>query len=318
MINLPSRPDFPEVLDSTIIGAYKSCPQKALKEYFYHLKSAKESIHLVAGGAFAKGLEIYREEVYGKNTPTFTAHKHGAVALIREWHKSEPEDDWDGDAKSLWNMLSALEDTIREYPPATDPVKPATINGKLGVEFTFAIPLPGTKHPVTGHEILYAGRFDMLAEFNGMLMVEDDKTTGSLGAYWLKNWMLRSQITGYCWAAKSFGIPVGGALIRGIGIQKTQFKHMMAIEYRPQWQIDRWLHETIKIVNQMIEDWKANDFSYDLDSACTLYGGCPFISLCTKKNWQEWIEPDFVVRKWSPLEVHKIKENEPHMKELFS
>ena len=34
----PIRPEFPSVIDSSLISAWRSCPRKAFLEYFEHWK----------------------------------------------------------------------------------------------------------------------------------------------------------------------------------------------------------------------------------------------------------------------------------------
>lgn len=301
------QPEFPHVVDSSMLSAFKACEHKGLLEYLYHLRRSETSIHLTAGGAYAKALEIYRTAFYGEKKTREEAVMAGFMAGLKEWPKDE--EDHEGEPKSLWNILSAFVATTEEWPPETDYIKPATtINGRLGVEFTFAIPIPGIFHPVTGNPVLYAGRFDELAEYAGGLYVEDDKTTTAIGPTWANQWALRSQFTGYCWAAQMYGIPVAGAVIRGIAIQKTQFKFAVSIQQRSQWEIDRWLRTTQHLLKRMMVAWKHMSFQYDLDSSCTLYGGCPYRTLCEKKNWQNWLEPEFKRVVWNPLEIHKIPE----------
>lgn len=43
------RPDFPEVVDSTILGAFGTCPRKAWWAYVRHQVPEGENIHLHAG-----------------------------------------------------------------------------------------------------------------------------------------------------------------------------------------------------------------------------------------------------------------------------
>ena len=54
------RPMFPHTFDSTMLSAFTSCPQKMFRTYVEHWKPKSESVHLIAGGAFAKGIEVAR------------------------------------------------------------------------------------------------------------------------------------------------------------------------------------------------------------------------------------------------------------------
>jgi len=56
-----TRPPFPSVVDSTIIAAFRSCPQKAYLEFVEHWKIRDQSVHLVAGAAYAAGMEAAAE-----------------------------------------------------------------------------------------------------------------------------------------------------------------------------------------------------------------------------------------------------------------
>ena len=48
-----TKPIFPHAVDSTMLATFRSCPQKFFRQYVEHWKPKAESVHLVAGGAFA-------------------------------------------------------------------------------------------------------------------------------------------------------------------------------------------------------------------------------------------------------------------------
>ena len=312
----PTRPPFPRVFDATQVRDFRSCPHKFFLARILGLSPVSPSIHLHAGGVFAKGQEIYRKTFYSETSDNPRDANHAlcraTVAMINEWGE---EDYWLDHAKSLPNIILALEESFNEYPPAADVVTPHMVNGEPGVEFNFVLPIPDLFHPETLEPILYTGRFDMLAEYQGMLYVEDDKTATSLGASWLKQWDLRSQFTGYCWGAQSYGKPVVGAIIRGTAILKTKFTFMQAVQARSQWEIDRWLEQTRRDILRAIQLWEEGYWDYNLDNACNEYGGCTFKSLCTKEHPERWIEPDFEVNFWDPLHHTKAGENPNASKE---
>jgi hypothetical protein len=173
--------------------------------------------------------------------------------------------------------------------------------GRYGIEFSFAQPLP-YKHPVSGDPIIYAGRSDMVCDYAEGLYIEDDKTASQLGASWSKQWDLRSQFTGYCWAAREAGLSVNGVLVRGVSILKTKYDHAEAITYRPAWQIDRWLAQVLRDLAAMEECWRAGYWDYALDHACDEYGGCSLKQICTSEAPETWLPMYFEKRKWNPLD----------------
>lgn len=297
---------FPELIDNTSRSMFVSCPTKWVYGNLRNLASKEPSIHLHAGGAFATGLEHARKAFFNEGKSEAEAIKVGSEALVQFWGDFEAPE---GSAKDLPRLLEALLEYFTEYPLDANPIKPLKIGGPdlpaHAIEFTFSVPLP-IRHPVTGNPLVYAGRFDMLAEYNGTLFAVDEKTASQLGSQWMSQWEMDSQFTGYCWAAQQYGYPVGGAIIRGISFLKTKFGHAQAIVYRPQWVIDRWYQNLLWDITQMIQLWeyaKADLFiPQALDkSICGNYGGCAYKRLCESQNPESWVEMDFVPRTWNPL-----------------
>lgn len=299
-----SKPDFPTAIDSTMRGAFVACPQKYFREYFQHWKPRGESVDLVAGKAFAAGIETARMAYFAdKISSPDECVGLGVQTLIKEWGDFEPPENH---PKQLDRMIGALDEYFKQYGFATDHIQPYFQNGKPAVEFSFALPIPNTQHPTTGAPILYTGRFDMLGLYNGSLFVVDEKTTKQLGSTWYKNWTMRSQLTGYCWAAQEYGYPVTGAIIRGISILKTKYGHAESIQYRPQWFIDRWLGQLTRDIDRMIECWKNDYWDWNLDTSCTNYGGCLFMEACNSNKPEAVLEASFIKRIWDPLAREEV------------
>jgi hypothetical protein len=293
------HPPFPSVLDNTILNAYRSCGRQAQLAYIEHWKPQGVSVHLHAGAAFARGLEVARKAFFDHAQDAETAMALGLRALVDAYGDFECPPD---SAKSLERMCGAFEYYLGEaFPIAADSAVPKVMpSGQRAIEFSFCEPLP-VDHPETGDPILYSGRADAVVEMENGIFVMDDKTTSSLGRSWADQWELRSQFTGYSWAARQAGFPADGVLVRGISILKTRYDHAQHITYRPQWEIDRWLKQTVRDVKRMIEDWAIGDFAYNLGEACNHYGGCSFAAICKKQHPEEWLPVYFEQRRWDPL-----------------
>lgn len=295
----PTLP-FPQLIDNSALSAFKKCPRDWYYSSLRGITSSGGNVHLHAGGAYAAGLEAARKAFYTERLPNDEAVSKGMLALTKYWGNFEPPE---GTAKTYPRMLQALMEYFEQYPMETDIVKPYSADGGKthAIEFSFAIPLD-IKHPETGEPILYGGRFDMLAEREDTLFVEDDKTASQLGAQWNRNWDLDSQFTGYCHAAKVYGLPVAGAIIRGLSILKNDFGHAQAIIYRPQWQIDQWLETTYHYIKLMIAYWEQEFYPQALDKhSCNSYGGCGYTKLCSSPNPESWIPLHYEPRVWNPL-----------------
>ena len=80
-----NRPHFPVAIDSTLLGTYRSCPHKAFRQYIEHWKPAAESVHLIAGGAFADGIEAARRAFYEDALSPQDAVALGLRALVEKY-----------------------------------------------------------------------------------------------------------------------------------------------------------------------------------------------------------------------------------------
>ncbi len=292
------RPPFPAVIDSSLIAAFRSCPQKAFLEFILHWKPRDPSVHLHAGAAFARGLEVAREAFYVLDHSPAESVALGLGALMKHYGDFECPPD---SAKSLERMAGALEYYFERYPLGHDKAVPMTLpGGKRGIEFSFLEPID-LMHPVSGEPLLYSGRFDMIVDYENMKLGEDDKTTSQLGASWPRQWDLRSQFTAYVWGAQRAGIKLDGFLVRGVSILKSKYDTLEAITYRPQWQIERWYQQLKFDVERMIACWETGLWDFNLDHACSEYGGCPFKSVCQMQRPEILLKQQFEQRVWNPV-----------------
>lgn len=288
---------FPAAIDSTILAAFRACPTKCHREYIQHYKPRTPSIHLHAGAAFAKGLEVARRAFYEEGADEEVAVAQGLGALLRAYGDFDSGDH----AKSLERMAGAYEYYLTQYPLTTDNAQPLLLpESKRAIEFSFAEPLP-ILHPETGDPIIYCGRADMIATFAEGTYIFDDKTATSLGPSWAKQWEMRSQFSGYCWAAREAGIPVNGVLVRGVSILKTKYDTQQAITSRSPWELDRWYEQSCRDIQRMVDSYELGQWDYNLDHACAEFGGCTFTTACKSPDPQPWLDLYFIRRVWDPL-----------------
>lgn len=301
--------DFPVAISNTMREAFVVCQRRGYWANHRQVVPQYPSIHLHAGAAFARGLEIARRSFYEEGKSPMDAEREGYNAMLAAYGSFDVEHGLEESNKSFENLSRAFESYFMEYPMNHDMFRPViTSEGKAALEFSFTLPT-NIMHPQTGDPILYAGKFDMLAERDGAYWVVDEKTTSQLGQTWGKQWDLNSQFTGYCAAAIHYGYPVQGAMIRGIGLLKTKISHAQVPIYRPQWQIDRWWNQLHRDLRMMVAVYQAdladgghgNEFSQALGSACTSYGECAYKRLCEAQNPEEWVELYYKPSEYNPL-----------------
>lgn len=297
-----SSTSFPEVLDATILTSFLSCQRHTYFSHFLNHSVAEPSIDLHAGASFAAAVEAGRKAFYKHGNPDYRD-----IALEQLWISfgNVFENVRKKDIKSL---SFALIEYFAEWPLEKSTLFPAN---ELSIEHTFAIPLH-QKHPETGHPLIYAGRYDWLAhDENGLLWIMDEKTTTSIGEKWADQWRLRFQFLGYLWAAHSMGLEPVGVIVRGIGLLKTKTTLVEVRLTFPRHLIGEWVSLRNRIIYSMIDSYKEtmqsgenyNAFLPNFSSACTSYGGCPFMEVClTEPSRREAkLKSSFSSRKWNPL-----------------
>ena len=305
--------NFPQVIDSTIRSDFVSCQTKGYYSFFRKLGPKYPSIDLIAGGAFARGLEVTRKRYYGEGVPFEDALQEGmmeAIALYNLELKGAPIPE-SKDKKGLDRVVMALADYFTQYPVATDVIQPYMVYGKPSVEFTFSIPLP-IVHPTTNEPLLYAGRFDMVGIYRNQLIGVDEKTTSQLGASWGNQWNLRGQFTGYCWALREYGVPVIGMMVRGVSFLAKSFGHVENLQMRSPWQIDAWYAQLLRDIGAMKEAYASGWYDQNFSDSCSAFGGCPFQKLCTSATPEDWVEGNYSPRDWNPLD--KVPYAQPEVK----
>lgn len=294
---------FPPVLDNTMIRAWRSCPKKFWWSFQRHLHPTDASVHLVAGGAFAKGLEVTRKCFFDQELSFDNAIARGGIALLNEYGEFEPSPRYD--RKSALNVLGALGKYFMEWPidSLLRPYRPPH-NDKHAIEYSFGAPIPEVKHPESGKELLYAGRFDMIAQYGdsgGIIIGCDDKTASQLGDSWLAQWPLSNQTLGYTWGALQNGLKLSGFQVRGTSLLANSYGHSESTQMFSAWKVEAFERNLIQTVRAMVNDWESNSWRMDLGPSCSSYGGCPFMLLCDSPTPEDWIEVNYIKRIWDPL-----------------
>jgi len=324
--------EFPSVIDNTMYERWKACPHQFWRADIQGLRLAepgapgeepriRKSIHLHFGSVLAAGLEATRRAWHAH--PNYDeALAVGADTIVRYWDAEtdlpEPHT-FTEEAKTLAACLLALQGYFREWP-LDDPNQQVYVldSGPL-VEQSGARAIPGSVHPDTGEPILYAGRFDAILNRAGQPWGLDDKTTGSAvtSEAWPRQWRLRGQFTGYCWLAQGWGHSVEWFLIHGIQILKASCKYAEAVEVRPRWMVDRWLHQLQADVASMVHQYKQlsraegpaespHPYAQAYGHACFDYNSpCQFQTLCAEPRPELFLD-DYVVGRWDPLAVRGL------------
>lgn len=301
---------FPHRIDNSIRKELVKCQMAAHYRYELGLQSVEDSrVDLIAGKAFAKGIEVTRKLFFGQGKPADKAIEAGIDALRTAYgdFPCPPTSN-----KTVNGMVAALLYYFEKYPLMSEKLVPYRFpNGELALEMYFELPLE-IEHPDDGQRLFFCGNFDAIVEDledpDRGLWVNDEKTTSQMGPKWANQWPLDSQMTGYVWGAQAtldrLGVKrvVQGAIINGVAIRKYDFEATRLKTYRPPWMIQRW-HDQL---HSDIEDWifayKNGHHRMALDHACAFYNNpCQFAPLCVSKNPERIMEGgQYVVKFWDP------------------
>lgn len=304
-MNIPSsKPELPLVLDNTQLTYFANCETKFLFAFLHKLTSPGQSIHLHAGGRFARALESIYTDVYAGMSRQQAMLK-AQIEFFHKWGNVETPPTSGKTRDQVWY---AVERYIEHFNPPHDYIEPSSAVEKP-FEYTFAVPLdeehfgvPFPLHP-SGEPFIYAGRFDMVGQQFGAMRIRDDKTASGIGPAWEKQFTLRSQFIGYVAAMQALGFSVDTVEVRGVAILKTDVKlgaGCTVVKTYTDSQVQDWIATTAKRLRLLIETYESWDWTKDLGDACSSYSGCEFIDLCRTADPEPWFST-YTKRDWNPL-----------------
>ena len=296
---------FPDVFYNSMRKEFVKCEKIAHWKFEKGLNAEVGNEHLIAGGAFAKGMEMMRLAYYMKGKTQDEALVEGIDAVFKQYGNFVAPA---GSLKTADRVAGALAYYVSNRPFAKEELAPLLLSEeKLGIEVGFDFELP-VHHPRTDKLMRYVGRIDMLAEGkNGKVWVVDEKTTGKLGATWAHQWDLDSQMSGYVWGARKllglYGIEkeVVGAVVNGVAILKNDYDLMRCPTFRQDWELLRWYEQMMKDLEAWIDAFKHQDHNQVLDHACAMYGNpCEYAKLCKARD-PEKIVGSYAIKFWNPM-----------------
>ena len=245
-------------------------------------------MHLIFGAHYAKALERYH--LYRATDLNHEESIHEVMTqLIRDsagWESDHNFKNRDTLLRSVvWYLEEFKEDSCKTVILAND--EPA-------VELSFRFQVED--------EIWLSGHLDRLVTYANDFYVQDQKTTGTtLGAYYFQRFNPDNQMSLYTLAADVvWKTPVKGVMIDAAQIAVGFTRFARGFTHRTESQRREWLDTAIYHIK---ETWHCHELNFwpMNDKACQLYGGCPFLEVCSK---EPRIQADF-------LKKYDIRMNEP-------
>jgi hypothetical protein len=300
-------------VDSSSLNEFKICARR----YFYKMvlgrQPTQESIHLTFGSLLHLAVEHYHKLRFHRDGGLGHVEALRAVVkalMVATWDKEHRRPWSSGDKyKNRFTLIRTVVWYLDQYQ--NDILTTAVLaDGRPAVELAFTIPSGYTAF--TGEDFILCGKLDRIAIFkpDGNHYVTDIKSTQStIGDYYFRRYTPDNQMSMYSIAgAVAFGMPVVGVIIDGCQVAIEFSKFERGLVERTQAQLEEWQEDLgywFMNLNHCAENnnWPRND------SACSLYGGCPFRPVCSQRNPQaaeQILLGSYAERIWDP---HKNRLN---------
>lgn len=147
--------------------------------------------------------------------------------------------------------------------------------GKPAVEHSFYLPVD--------NGVMFSGHLDRLVDYNGSIMVMDQKTTKStISSNYFDQFHPNTQMSMYSFAGRAiFAMPVKGVIIDAaqIAVGFTRFERGMT--FRSDSQLNEWYDDAMLTIEGAREATRKGHFKMN-PSACGNYGGCEFRAVCAR------------------------------------
>lgn len=304
---------FPLIISNTDMELWSQCQLKWFRERCQNLRRAGKSIDLLAGGAFAAGLEIARKSYYVDKQDSDTAIDLGYHHILAEMHKELMDTDV---LKSPERTAMALVTYSQKFPFEMEDTIPAELEeGGSAIEHKLTAELP-IEHPELGIPLIFKGKLDMLATQMGRTYIVDEKTTKAISANQADLLRTAGQFIGYAWLVREKGITVVGAKIRKVAIQVKEIKVQEFEVPITDYMIDLWYQALLQKVEKMVRSYELvkQGFNFkaiflpDFQNGCTAYfRPCAFMDGCSSKNGENFIESNFEQVVWDSINRKEIE-----------
>jgi hypothetical protein len=308
-------PGLQLALDSTSLGAYKTCPRLYYYSIVLGYAPRQQSVHLTFGLLMHGARESYDHarasgddhEQALRATVAWALRSTWLPALKRGWQSDSPE-------KNRLTLIRSIVWYLDEFE--NDNLETVILaSGKPAVELSFQY--DSGYRTIDGEPYLLCGHLDRLARFQGQPFILDLKSTKhALSQRWFDQFTPGNQFSNYVLAGQvAFHEPVVGLIVDGLQVGATFTRCMRQQVPRPQAVLEEW-HEGLRhwIVRlelsaregakRLVEGedptpaWPMNDLS------CDKYGGCDFRGVCSREPARraQWLEAEYVRRVWNPLQ----------------
>ena len=289
-------PSLQVAWDSTSLNDFKACPRKYFYSQIENWAPRSASHHLTFGIWFHAG-----PERYDRQRALRASHEEALRSTVRYvlegtegWESPDPK-------KNRETLLRSVVWYLEQY--AKDPLETLILpNGQPAVELSFRFHADFAFG--TGEPVLLCGHLDKVVRMQGLTYICDKKTTGSsLGSWFFDQFSPHVQMSLYTLAGQVvLAEPIAGLIIDAAQIAVGFTRFQRGFVQRTPALIEEWL-QGLQHTLQAAETAAREQYWPMNESACGMYGGCKFRSICGRDPSvrDAFLRTEFEKREWNPL-----------------
>lgn len=302
------------MMDSTKLQAYISCPRKFFYEYVLAWRPETMSNHLIFGQAWHEALEyLFKFGITVENIPP------AYEKFLELYRKSFPEstDSWFG-GKTPDNALKGLIEYCKCHPE--DTYKWQVLATEVTDSISLETPYDKSYYLTVKLDAIL---FDKKKE---KIIIMEHKTGSAAGEWWSRQWHLSLQVGAYIMACNlAYNQDDTECIIDGAFFLKTMRKFERVFIIRSESSMENWYNSVITTMKRLQDDYDmlhADILNGELSKsfcqnplACSNYGGCAYWDICTCSKDVMAIALDrkivngFKIETWNPVKEEKEKED---------
>ena len=261
------------------LQAFEKCPKYY---YFSHVEKLKSN-KLAMAPAFGSVMHKGREE-WLRNGRSLQHGVDWVKAIIQEtvdegWvnftDPMEIEEFTNYCLRGIYEYHMQYKDDKTEYIPE-------------GLEVDFDLPFGNRR---------LTGRLDGVCIINGLVWVDEFKTTGLTAQRYLQNMTMDGKCTAYVWAARQAGFKDVQGVHLDVMVKKPRksgFEFVRDILPKTDFQVEQWERTTRELYKRLYWCEQEGYWPEHYHSCSNMFGNCPFIDLCRFGATEQLINAQFV------------------------
>jgi PD-(D/E)XK nuclease superfamily len=292
--------------DSTSLSWAKTCPRL----YYYNMicgyRPKEESIHQRFGREYQAALELfdrYRAEGMDHTAAQLRTVRYLLKALA-DYEDPHPDAKRSVMLKTRRNLVQAVIQHIEHY--RDDPAQTVIMaNKKPAVELSFRFQLD--YGPITEQPYILCGHLDRVVTLGDGVFVMDHKTSAyTIGSSYFERYNQDNQMTLYTIAGQVvLRSPIKGVIIDAVQLLVGGPKFDRGFTFRTEDRLEEWMDD-LSVHLRTFEQYAAQDYWPQNDTACDKFGGCRFREVCSRSPnvRHHFLDSDFTQEaRWNPLKT---------------